>query len=354
MGTVQALPLRCLDRTHVDAGTQRAHPTTGGKAPSAHEVTFRDRRPWTASGTCRSPGSSARGRVAVSADLPTGTGTPGTGSVAALPATLPELPPRSLPQPWPGRFRAEPAAGSGNRHPFRGFRLRTVMCPAPTWARQKLSRSAAFAAHMWTPGPKEPTRPPAARHLPRERSPSAIAARGRLPGRGGQAAATSPGPDSTRRAHPLPAPRPHDGDHSSATTITITTTTRRRGDQQRKHHHSSTAPTSTDETAPLDEHQPPAPQRRRAPPARTKSSADEEETKPDHTCGIEMHCGHIRARNDLPDRPLCGNTHRDESSQNLPCVPVSAAQYSPCAAGQLLRCLSQSGSHAAPARHADR
>lgn len=111
---------------------------------------------------------------------------------------------------------------------------------------------------------------------------------------------------------------------------------------------------STDEAAPADEHHPPAPQRRRAPPARTKSSADEEETEPDHTCGIEMHCGHIRARNDLRDRPLCGNTHRDESSQNLPCVPVSAAQYSPCAAGQLLRCLSQSGSHAAPARHADR
>lgn len=62
-----------------------------------------------------------------------------------------------------------------------GLRGVTLVCPAPTWARQKLSRSAAFAAHIWTPGPKEPTRPQAASHYPYARNLDAIAAHGRPP-----------------------------------------------------------------------------------------------------------------------------------------------------------------------------
>lgn len=204
MGTAKALPLRCFCRTHVDAGTQRGHPTTSGKAPSPRQVTFHDRRPWTAS--------------------------------------------------W--------------------------------WWRA--------------------------------------------------AATTFPGPRSAPRAHPLPAPDPHEGDHSSVTTPTISTTTTRRGHQQRKHQHSSTAPTKTDEAAPAEEHH--HQHLRDEEHHQQGRGAQQTNKKPNLITLVALKCTPATdvAVSDLPARPCPSNYPCDHNLSNLPCLLFRTAGQGPSTSGLLL------------------
>ena len=228
------------------------------------------------------------------------------------------------------------------------------MHPAPTWARQKLSRSAAFAAHMWTPGPKEPTRPPAARHLPRQRSPSTIAARGRLPSGGGQAATTIPAPRAPRKAHPYPLQEPTT--ESTPTSPGARSPPRRRGEN-----------TSRGSTTAAAQH----------PPAQTKQHqqkntihqhlrdekhhhqgrrAQQTKKKPNLITPVALKCTTATnvAVSDLPARPCAGNYPCDHNFSNLPRLLLGAAGSGPCASDLLLLGLLLPSSRETHSRSADR